>query len=186
MSPEEGGLVFADRALWQLLVFCFEAVSQFVEFEDTRGIRIVLQVRQTRQKSAQQDKWKSTGQREPTIASSLFRSSSPDVRWRTCWSKAQASEYAIRAPSTFPALSSCTAVLAFWSALDNMAFWDGGRPWRSRSRSRALELCSTPFVPVDRLRECEWLRASRLCEYGIPAGTAALTAGMGRSARCGS
>jgi len=35
LSREKWGLVFADRAFWQLLVFCFETVSQFVELEDT-------------------------------------------------------------------------------------------------------------------------------------------------------
>jgi len=90
-----------------------------------------------------------------TIASSFFRSSSADVRSRTCCSSLHASEYALLAPSVFCALSSCTAVFAFWSALDNMVLWDGGRFARSRSRSRLLlDAVVSALAWAERVREC--------------------------------
>ena len=80
MCREKIFLIFADRKLREFPIFRFDAIPQFVELDNSRGIGLVLQVRrcQTLDKPARDLAFKRA--RKLTIASSLFRSSSPDVR----------------------------------------------------------------------------------------------------------
>lgn len=81
-----------------------------------------------------------------TIASSFFRSSSPELRNMTCCNSRHASPYASIAPSKFCALSSNTAVLAFCSARDSIVFLSFSP--RSLFRDDALLPSSSDAVVV--------------------------------------
>ncbi len=106
-----------SRSCGQSFTIISEMRGNFPQFTDSTGISVAL--------------WKlgsfffSSFIFQLTIASNFRLSSSPELRNITCCNRVQASEYACMAPSKFCALSSKTAVFAFWRALESMAFCDG-------------------------------------------------------------